>query len=71
MCEGHGVTKIEDTFNDVMVCRGDVWVADYTEKTRALPKKDRRGVTIHLLHLISLSNASTYHWKVKYVRDES
>lgn len=23
------MTKIENTFNDVMVCNGDIWVADY------------------------------------------
>lgn len=40
------MTKIESTFNGVMVCHGDIWVADYTEKTKSLPKEDRKGVTI-------------------------
>ena len=40
------MTKIESTFNDVVVCYGDIWVADYTEKTKVLPKEDRRGVII-------------------------
>lgn len=41
------MTKIEKTFNDVMVCQGDIWVADYTEKTKAFAKKeDRKGVVI-------------------------
>lgn len=40
------MTKIESTFNDVKVCHGDIWVADYTEKTKTLPKEDRKGVTI-------------------------
>lgn len=40
------MTKIESTFNDVMVCSGDIWVADYTEKTKSFPKEERKGVTI-------------------------
>lgn len=40
------MTKIESSFNDVMVCSGDIWVADYTEKTKALPKEQHKGVTI-------------------------
>lgn len=38
--------KIEKVFNDVLVCQGDIWVADYTEKTKNLPKVNRKGVTI-------------------------
>lgn len=40
------MTKIEKTFNGVMVCHGDIWVADYTEKTKGFPKEGRKGVTI-------------------------
>ena len=40
------MTKIESTFNDVMVCHGDIWIADYTEKTKTFPKEERKGVTI-------------------------
>lgn len=40
------MTKIESTFNDVIVCHGDIWIADYTEKTKTFPKEKRKGVTI-------------------------
>ena len=40
------MTKIESTFNDVLVCHGDIWIADYTEKTKTYPKEERKGVTI-------------------------
>ena len=40
------MTKIESTFRDVKVCTGDVWVADYTEKTKQFPKGERKGVVI-------------------------
>lgn len=40
------MTKIESTFNDVMVCHGDIWIADYTEKTKTFPKEERKRVTI-------------------------
>lgn len=43
------MTKIENTFKDVMLCHGDIWVADYTEKTKHLPKEERKGVTIQEL----------------------
>lgn len=40
------MTKIESTFKDVKVCAEDVWVADYTERTKQLSKEKRKGVVI-------------------------
>lgn len=40
------MNKIEKTFHDVMVCQGDVWVADYTEKSKVLPENEQKGVVI-------------------------
>lgn len=40
------MTKIESAFSGVMVCQGDIWVADYTEQTKGFPKCERKGVTI-------------------------
>lgn len=38
------MTKIESFFNGVRSFSGDIWVADYTNKTNLLPKGQRRGV---------------------------
>ncbi len=40
------MTKIEKTFTDVTTYSGDIWVADYTEKSNRLPKGLRKGVVI-------------------------
>ena len=38
------MTKIESAFSGVMVCQGDIWVADYTEQTKGFPKCERKIV---------------------------
>ncbi len=40
------MTKIEEVFSGVMSVSGDVWVADYTESTKKLPKELRKGVVV-------------------------
>ena len=40
------MTKLEKTFADVTTYSGDIWVADYTEKSKRLPKDLRKGVVI-------------------------
>ena len=40
------MTKLEKTFTDVTTYSGDIWVADYTEKSKRLPKGLRKGVVI-------------------------
>lgn len=40
------MTKIESFFNGVRSFSGDIWVADYTNKTKHLPKGKRMGVVI-------------------------
>lgn len=40
------MTKIESFFNGVRSFAGDIWVADYTNKTNHLPKGQRVGVVI-------------------------
>lgn len=40
------MTKIESFFNGVRSFSGDIWVADYTNKTNHLPKGQRMGVVI-------------------------
>lgn len=40
------MTKIEKTFADVTTYSGNIWVADYTEKSKRLPKDFRKDVVI-------------------------
>lgn len=40
------MTKIEKLFSGVQTICGDIWVADYTEKTKDFPANKRRGVVI-------------------------
>ena len=49
------MTKIESAFSGVMVCPGDIWVADYTEQTKGFPKCERKGVTIQEMPFVDIA----------------
>ena len=49
------MTKIESAFSGVMVCQGDIWVADYTEQTKGFPKCERKGVTIQEMPFVDIA----------------
>lgn len=54
------MTKIEKIFSGVLSVSGDVWVADYTESTKKLPKEDRKGVVVQDS---AFTDISSFHLK--------
>ena len=52
------MNRVDRVFRGVRSFSGDVWVADYTEQSRNLPKEDRKGVVISEAEL---NNIGTFH----------
>lgn len=50
------MTKIEEIFSGVITVSGDVWVADYTESTKNLPKELRKGVVVQDSLILDISS---------------